>query len=401
MIGLGSTRPEPQSTWLQKEVKHQKRNRVLFVSACLGIIAIIVVAVVLGVHFGTQRNNNRNSANSSSDNNSNSAQTATDGPVLQDPNDPSNFTKNPKLKNAFYGIAYTMRDSLYPSCNQTLSDTIIDMQLISQITTRIRLYGADCNQTALVMEAIKQTKTNIKVYPAIYLVENDEVAYQRQKTLVQQALQTYGTDHILGITVGNEFMLNYLTAHGGGSNVNGTAGLAASALLKAKITDIRQMLQGMSITLPVGTSDAGAYFNNDLLGAVDYGMSNVHAWFAGTTIQAAANWTFTFFQQTNVDVANALSNKPQMYIAETGWPTFSSTEKEKTDGASEASEPNLQVFLDTFVCSANTQSVKYFYFEFTDIPWKAQQFPGVEGFWGLFYTNKTLKAVTLPDCTHD
>lgn len=29
MIGLGSTPPIPQSTWLQKEVKHQKRNRVL------------------------------------------------------------------------------------------------------------------------------------------------------------------------------------------------------------------------------------------------------------------------------------------------------------------------------------------------------------------------------------
>lgn len=29
MIGLGSTPPEPQSTWLQKEVKHQKRNKLL------------------------------------------------------------------------------------------------------------------------------------------------------------------------------------------------------------------------------------------------------------------------------------------------------------------------------------------------------------------------------------
>lgn len=129
-------------------------------------------------------------------------------------------------------------------------------------------------------------------------------------------------------------------------------------------------------------------------------MSNVHAWFAKTTIQAAANWTFTFFQETNVNVANALANKPQMYIAETGWPTYSSTAAEKTDGASEASEPNLQLFMDSFVCTANTQGVKYFYFEYTDTPWKAQQFPGVEGFWGLFYSNKTLKAITLPDCSH-
>lgn len=29
MIGLGTTNPDPPSTWLRKEVKHQKRNRVL------------------------------------------------------------------------------------------------------------------------------------------------------------------------------------------------------------------------------------------------------------------------------------------------------------------------------------------------------------------------------------
>jgi len=67
------------------------------------------VAIGLGVHFGTQRNNNNLSANATSENNNSGAQTSTDGPVLQDPNDPSNFTKDPKLKNAFYGIAYTMR----------------------------------------------------------------------------------------------------------------------------------------------------------------------------------------------------------------------------------------------------------------------------------------------------
>jgi exo-beta-1,3-glucanase (GH17 family) len=129
-------------------------------------------------------------------------------------------------------------------------------------------------------------------------------------------------------------------------------------------------------------------------------MSNVHAWFSGATIQASAQWTFTYFKETNVDVAAALPNKPQMYIAETGWPTNSST-TEKTESPSIASEGNLQIFLDGFVCTANTQGVKYFFFEYTDIPWKERLFPGVEGFWGLFYANKTLKGLTLPDCTHD
>lgn len=34
MIGLGSTPAEPPSTWLQNEVKHQKRNRVLVSMRC-------------------------------------------------------------------------------------------------------------------------------------------------------------------------------------------------------------------------------------------------------------------------------------------------------------------------------------------------------------------------------
>ena len=52
-------------------------------------------------------------------------------------------------------------------------------------------------------------------------------------------------------------------------------------------------------------------------------MANVHPWFADTTIQDAAPWTFEFFQDTDVAAANNVSNKPSMYIAETGWPTVS------------------------------------------------------------------------------
>lgn len=50
-------------------------------------------------------------------------------------------------------------------------------------------------------------------------------------------------------------------------------------------------------------------------------MANVHPWFADTTIDDAAAWTAEFFAETDVAAANALSNTPKMYIAETGWPT--------------------------------------------------------------------------------
>jgi exo-beta-1,3-glucanase (GH17 family) len=71
----------------------------------------------------------------------------------------------------------------------------------------------------------------------------------------------------------------------------------------------------------------------------------------------------------------------------------------ETDGVSAASVPNLQVFLDTFVCQANTNGTGYFFFEYFDEKWKDIQFGGVEGWWGLFNGNKTLKdGLTIPDC---
>jgi hypothetical protein len=45
-------------------------------------------------------------------------------------------------------------------------------------------------------------------------------------------------------------------------------------ILIANINDTRAMLAGMNLNkqLPVGNSDAGAYFNNMVLAAIDYGV---------------------------------------------------------------------------------------------------------------------------------
>ncbi len=48
------------------------------------------------------------------------------------------------------------------------------------------------------------------VYLGIYNVPTDGgAAYVRQRDTIVDALKTYGTDHVLGITVGNEFMLKF------------------------------------------------------------------------------------------------------------------------------------------------------------------------------------------------
>jgi exo-beta-1,3-glucanase (GH17 family) len=39
------------------------------------------------------------------------------------------------------------------------------------------------------------------------LATDNGAAYKRQRDVIKQAIQTYGTSNIAGLTVGNEFML--------------------------------------------------------------------------------------------------------------------------------------------------------------------------------------------------
>ncbi|KAJ7679025.1 glycoside hydrolase superfamily [Mycena polygramma] len=295
--------------------------------------------------------------------------------------DPSSFVKDPALVRSFYGIAYTPEGSQLPGCGNSLDDVITDIQpyLTVFLTLISRTLGADCNQTELVLEAIARTKVDMTVWLGNYAIATDSgAAYARQRDAIQAAIQKYGEDRIGGVTVGNEFILNYLDANNA-TDPNGSVGNAGAAILIGDIADTRSMVGGLSLSdIEIGTSDAGSYFNTLVLEAVDYGMANVHPWFADTRIENAAGWTADFFSDTDLKAAAVVANTPDMYIAETGWPTNSSDAASATNGVSAASEANLQIFLDTFVCQANKNGTKYFFFEYFDEKWKDDQFGGVE-----------------------
>ncbi|KAF9260088.1 glycoside hydrolase [Marasmius fiardii PR-910] len=374
--------------WLQNSYERpsNKRSKWMIIGGVALLIVIIIVAVVVGVVVSR----NRSSSSSSS-----SSGTSADLDKAAD------FPKDSRLKRSFYGIAYTPTGSLLPACGNKIEEVVKDIQLLSQLTPRIRLYGADCNQTALVLDAIARTKVDLQVYLGNYPVPDNTTAYTSQRDTLKNAIQTFGVDHVAGITVGNEFILNYLSANGGtDQGPNSAVGNQGAAILVGDIQDTKQVISGMSLSkdIPIGNADAGSFFNTQVLQNVAYGMANVHPWFANVTVETAANWTFSFFQDTNVQPASQLPNKPQMSIAETGWPTKSSDEGNKSNGASLASTANLQKFIDTFVCQANQNGIQYFFFEFSDEPWKDQQFGGVEGWWGLFNSDRTLKDITIPDC---
>ncbi|WWC71096.1 uncharacterized protein I206_105049 [Kwoniella pini CBS 10737] len=369
-----------------------RKNKKWLIIGCIlfGIAALI--GIIVGVVVSQVKKNNDNSSSTDKSNSNNTS-------VLNDSNDPSDFQKNSNLHQSFWGFAYTPQDALLPWCGATQTNVTRDIQLLSQVTTRLRLYGANCNQSALVLQAIQDTKVNMTVWLGIY-VDSNETAYDNQVTAVTDVLKTYGTDHVSGITVGNEYILN--TA--GTDSTTSSIYLSATKTITDKIQEVNTTIQGLGLskTLPIGTSDAGSIMSKTLGEGIDYFMANVHPWFGSVSIDDAAEWTNTFFQEFDVTPAALASNNPAVYIAETGWPTQSMNASEANDGAAspggDASIANLQTFLDTFVCQANNNGTGYFYFEAFDEPWK-RQYGGVEPYWGLWDSDRNLKNITIPTCS--
>lgn len=181
--------------------------------------------------------------------------------------DPSSFTKDPNLKQSFYAMAYSPSGSILPECGANLADVQRDIQLLSQLTTRIRTYGSDCNASTLVMQAIEDTKVDMTVWLGIY-IDTDDTIWERQRDDTLAIIQKYGTDHISGITVGNEFLLN-------------TDGAASSyTSIRQKVAEFKSELAKLKLdkTIPVGTADAGSMVTASLASTVDYVMANVHPW---------------------------------------------------------------------------------------------------------------------------
>ncbi|EAL17237.1 hypothetical protein CNBN0640 [Cryptococcus deneoformans B-3501A] len=381
---------EPTTSFEDVAAQQKARSRkrwfiiggiILAVAAVVGIVVGVVVSQV-------NKNDDDNSSNSSSNGTSSSGNgTLTVG------SDPSTFEKDSRLHQVFWGFAYTPNDVQLPDCAHYSFCHNLPLGMPG-----LRLYGANCNQTALVMQAIQDTKVNMTIWPAIY-IDSNETAYENQLEAVVDALQTYGVDMVEGITVGNEYILN--TA--GSDSTTSSAYKSALATIADKITEVNSTIQalGLSKQLPIGTSDAGAVMSKSLGESVDFFMANVHPWFGSLAIDDAATWTYEFFQEFDVEVAAEATNNPTMYIAETGWPTNSSSSSESNDGAGspqgDASVANLQTFLDTFVCQANANGTQYFYFEAFDEPWK-EIYGGVEPWWGLFDFDRELKNITIPTC---
>lgn len=234
--------------------------------------------------------------------------------------------------------------------------------------------GMDCDAANYTLNAIKLLKLNMSTLLTIW-VDDNESTYNRQKQILFDLIEEYGIAQIEGVSVGNEVLYRNKTAE---------------PSLIQKMQALRAEFDRRHLQIPIATTDLANVQDDDVMKAEDVVMANIHPYFGGVGINDASNWTMAFSQKHLVKPAKA-NGKANTGMAEVGWPT-----RGEANGESVPSVANLQIFVDDFVCHANSAGVKYYFFEAFDEPWKSKE-SDLEGSWGIMDGDRNLK-VRIPIC---
>ncbi|KAG0077737.1 hypothetical protein BGZ90_006613 [Linnemannia elongata] len=369
------------SPWLNKQKKKSSKWKTIAWSVL--VILILAVAGVLAWYFAVYKKNNASGGSNNSNNNGNTGGGGTvpaTGPTVVGPNGTVLPNTNYPLKKVFYGMAYVPLGAQLPGCYNTQLTVDEELALLVQTTSRVRLYGTDCKVLEYVLNSIERKKLDLKVVVGIW-IDKDNTTYTRQMTDFFKVMETYSWNNILGVSVGNEVLFDKYQSS--------EFLLSAIAEVKAKVVALGHK------DLPVFSSDLESFNTYPLTSNEDRAGVNLHPFFSGIPIDQAAAWYWKYLKENVTPKVNVNRTAPiDIWITEVGWPTFPATAAVQ---GSVPSIPNLQIFLDTWLCEANKNGMPYYYFEFFDAPWKIWPGSAVEGFWGLMTIDKKLK-VKLPDC---
>ncbi|KAF9401715.1 hypothetical protein BGZ94_005133 [Podila epigama] len=282
-------------------------------------------------------------------------------------------------------MAYVPMNAQMPDCFNTQASVDEELKLVEKTTKRVRLYGTDCSVLRYTMDSIQRQKLDLKVVVGIW-IDKDNATFTRQSAEFYSVMEKYGFGNVIGVSVGNEVIFD---------------SYQPLEVLMAHIKEVKAKVVAMGQPkLPVFTSDLEKANQPPLTltGNEDLAGANVHPFFSGVDVTKAASWFWNYFEHGVKKDINSNNTTPMdVWVTEVGWPTFPASGNRNS---SIPSIPNLQIFLDTWLCEANKKKLPYYYFEFFDAPWKIRPGSPVEGFWGLLTIDKKLK-VKLPDCLAD
>lgn len=325
----------------------------------IGVLAVIIVGAIVGSVVGTQINKGGKANEEKATKDAASAvQKDNKDDLGIDSDEIKKLMDNKDLHKVFPGMDYTPLNTQYPDClhvGPSQNNITRDLAVMSQLTNAVRLYGTDCNQTAMVLHAMDRLELkDMKLWVGVWLGDNsttnDRQIAHFWEIIDNEIAAKDSLDRFRGVIVGNEVLFR--------------KDLNESRLLEY-IADIKQNLTDHGHSLPIATSDLGDNWTADMATKVDVVMSNVHPFFAGVEVEKAAGWTWDFW--TTHDVAlTASNNSIKQVVAEVGWPTGGgngcgeSTCTSSTQG-SVAGISQLNTFMEDWICPSMKNKTEYFW----------------------------------------
>jgi hypothetical protein len=182
----------PTSKWLEEERKSRAKRKYCII----GTIVFLLVAAVTGVtvYLVKFRHSGSSSSISGSSNGRNGFGATS-----------SDLKPDPQLKRIFDGMDYTPLNAQYPGCGCIQANITADVAILSQLTSKIRLYGTDCDQATMVLDAIQSLKVDMTLFVGVW-VDTNATTLNRQLNAMYDILKKYPTNLIDGIAVGNEVL---------------------------------------------------------------------------------------------------------------------------------------------------------------------------------------------------
>ncbi|KAG7763734.1 hypothetical protein KL946_003835 [Ogataea haglerorum] len=287
-----------------------------------------------------------------------------------------------RLKQSFYGLSYAPRGVIEPMCQVTERDVLLDVALLSRVTTRVRTYGTQCRQAELILKAFQELDLNMTIALGVWIGEDDHSNW-KQMNEMKWLLSNFPKRYFNSIIIGNEVLFRE----------DKTVRELISYVEEAR-TYTKSIGCG---DIPIGTSELGSQVKREMVETCDFIGANIHPFFGGEAVQAGVQWTTDFLEQQVLPFVHNIRPEVQVVVTEVGWPSGGGQYM-----ASVAGKKEMQQFLESWACSPMTQKFAWYYFEAFDEPWKKvwhEEGSKWETQWGFFTHDRKLKeAIKLPEC---
>ena len=287
---------------------------------------------------------------------------------------------NQGLGPIFYGVAYSPSNSMEPLCGVSKRDIELDLATLSTVTSRLRTYGMQCNQTRLILQTIQEMGLNMTLAMGVWISLVDSLN-ESQMSEMKRVLEEFPRGLFDSIYIGNEVLFREEKT---------------STSLSEYVNEARAYVNKLGYNdLPVGTSEQASFIDKTLLKNCDLVGVNIHPFFSGENSETATKWVFDFLKY-QIEPLNE-EKGAELVITEIGWPYKGGGYK-----ASVANSTNFSSFLNEWVCEASKKDYAWYYFEGFDEPWKTIFYEDENSWeteWGIFTKERKPKQnVKIPRC---